>query len=303
MKTTWMAVAPIENERWSTKSTLPISFARGVRIDVIPAWVYAGIDSIQIDFTNSQRIKGSKNAFLVEYDAEALGSPDPDDPKTPARDIQTARHEAILLANLALWIANPNAVGYSSITHFENITLNPLLCQYAQIQSFSPLGSYAHTVLTNADFLLACSLHAELFDLSRRGPTWLAAYSVSLGLRERDWASRFMQMWIALEALFGPEDAREITFRLAQRLAFFLESDKNLAFELFKEIRASYSWRSKIVHGLKLSKLTGEESEVLANSIEHIVATCLRKILLDHSLVHSFDGPQREDFLDKLAFA
>lgn len=297
-----MAVAPIENERWLTKSTVPIMFADGVRIDVVPKWVYSGIDSIQIDLANSQRIKGSRNAFLVEYDADALGTPDPNDTNKPPRDIQTAKHESIFLANLALWISNPNAVGYSAIIHFENVTVDPVLRQYAPVRGFSPHGAYARTILQNNDFSLAASLHSQLFKINRNGPIWLAAYSVWLGLRERDWASRFMQMWIALEALFGPEDAREITYRLSQRIAFFLENDKSKAFDLFKDVKTSYSWRSKIVHGLKLSKLDRDESEVLSCSIENIVASCLRKILSDPTLVDAFDGSDREDFLDKFAF-
>lgn len=297
-----MAIAPIENDRWFTESPLPILFAEGVRIDTIPKWVYSGLDSIQIDFTNSQRIKGSRNAFQVEYSADAIGTPDPDDTKTPPRDIQTAKHEAIFLANLALWISNPNAVSYSAIIHYENVTADPLLRQYASIQGFKAHGAYLRRKLEHSDFELARSLHSQLSKLNRRGPVWLAAYSLWLGLHERDWASRFMQMWIALEALFGPDDAREITFRLSQRISFFLEPNKEKAFDLFKHVKASYSWRSKIVHGLKLSKLEQDESEVLSYSLEHMVAGSLRKILSDSKLIDFFDGSGREDFLDKFAF-
>ena len=33
---------------------------------------------------------------------------------------------------------------------------------------------------------------------------------------------RYALFWMALEALFGPEDGREISFRLSPRIAFLL---------------------------------------------------------------------------------
>jgi hypothetical protein len=156
--------------------------------------------------------------------------------------------------------------------------------------------------LVDDDFVRARTLHKQLLSLDEAGTIWRAVYSVSLGLRETDWASRFMQMWIAMEALFGPEDAREITYRISQRIALFLIAEKRNAFDLFQEVKSSYSWRSKVAHGLRLNKLETDESEVLSYSIEQLVATSLKKILLDPNLVKTFDGAQREEFLDSLVF-
>lgn len=50
--------------------------------------------------------------------------------------------------------------------------------------------------------------------------------------------------------MFGAEDGREITYRLSQRIAFFLASNQAEARQLFKEVKKAYSFRSKVAHGV-----------------------------------------------------
>jgi hypothetical protein len=298
----WISVAPIENSRWHTAVSLPIEFEKGVRIDRMPVWAYSTDTMVRLALADSERIKRSRNAFLVEYEAEALGSPDPEDRSDKPRGIQTTMHEAIFLANLALWIASPNAVGFCAMIHFDEADKEPQVRQYSSLREFLPHLDYENRILATEDFRLAQTLHKQLLLLDREGTVWRAAYSIWLGLREPDWASRFMQMWITMEALFGPEDAREITFRISQRIALFLSSEKSEASELFKDVKSSYSWRSKVAHGLRLSKLHRDESEVLSYSIEQLAATSMAKILSDTNLTKMFEGLQREEFLDNLVF-
>lgn len=296
-----MTVAPIENSRWHTAVPLPIGFEKGVRVDRMPTWVYSTDTMIKLALADSERIKNSRNGFLVNYEAEALGSPDPND-KSGKRGIQTSMHDSIFLANLGLWIANPNAIGFCAMIHFDEVNTAPRLRQYTPLREFRPHLDYENRILTIEDFHKARDLHKQLLLLDREGNIWRAVYSLWLGLREADWASRFMQMWIAMEALFGPEDAREITFRISQRIAFFLCSEKSKAHELFQEIKTSYSWRSKVAHGLRLSKLQQDESEVLSYSIEQLVASSVAKILSDSVLINVFEGTKREEYLDSLVF-
>ncbi|MBX3308523.1 MAG: hypothetical protein KF751_20950, partial [Nitrospira sp.] len=98
-----------------------------------------------------------------------------------------------------------------------------------------------------------------------------AAGATFRALLEQAWPLRFLLHWLAMESLFGPEDGREITFRLSQRVALFLESDKEKAQKLFSEVKNSYSWRSKVVHGLRLSKLKEDESYQLLVGLEQLV--------------------------------
>ena len=47
----------------------------------------------------------------------------------------------------------------------------------------------------------------------------------------------FLILWLVIESLFGPEDAREITFRLSQRLALFMGTDSEETRALFRKRR------------------------------------------------------------------
>lgn len=61
---------------------------------------------------------------------------------------------------------------------------------------------------------------------------------------------RLLDFWIALEALFLPEEpAQELSYRASLRVAFFLERDPVLREQAFRTARESYRARSAIVHG------------------------------------------------------
>jgi len=77
--------------------------------------------------------------------------------------------------------------------------------------------------------------------------------------------------WIALEAIFLPEAATELSYRVSLRVAYFLSSSSDERLELFRRVRASYEERSRIAHG--------EEPKDLQNVAEFTVST-LRQALL-----------------------
>lgn len=56
----------------------------------------------------------------------------------------------------------------------------------------------------------------------------------------------------------------------------FLEKEGSKAHVLFREIKQSYDWRSKIVHGLRVSKIKDEERDQLLSQSEEL----LRRIVL-----------------------
>lgn len=298
----WMSIAPIENSRWHSSVLLPVDFDNGVRIDRMPKWAYSTDILSKLVLADSERIQGSKNAFLVDYEAAALGSPGPEEKGSMQRSVQSIMHEKISLANLGLWLSNPNAIGFFAIIHFDEVDVAPSLRQYEPVRAFHPHLDYEKRILLEQDFQLAAGLYRKLLRLDRKGTIWRAAYSIWLGMLETDWAARYMQMWIAMESLFGPEDAREITFRISQRIALFLMPDKIKAHELFLEVKESYSWRSKVAHGLRLSKLQPDESEVLSYSIEQLTAFATAKILSETQWIEKFESTQREEFLDNLVF-
>jgi hypothetical protein len=105
--------------------------------------------------------------------------------------------------------------------------------------------------------------------------------------------------WVALEALFGPEDGREITYRLSQRLGFFLGRDRSEARDLFVTAKRGYAFRSRIVHGNWKKDREGEDRMFEA---ERFVRQSLLHILQDAELIKKFSSHAREHYLEDLVF-
>jgi hypothetical protein len=115
--------------------------------------------------------------------------------------------------------------------------------------------------------------------------------------------ARFLLSWVAIEALYGPSNPMEISYRLSQRVAFFLVPKRtNETRNLYESTRAGYSWRSKVVHGLRLSNLTEEESIKISHDAETLLRNTFLRILGDPEMIDRFDGDSRDEYLDSLVF-
>ena len=55
--------------------------------------------------------------------------------------------------------------------------------------------------------------------------------------------------WVGLESHFAPDSSSEVTYRATLRIAALLGRTATARVALLETMRASYSWRSKIVHG------------------------------------------------------
>jgi hypothetical protein len=67
-------------------------------------------------------------------------------------------------------------------------------------------------------------------------------------------------------------------------MAFFLEKEGSKAREVYSRIKKNYEWRSKIVHGLRLSNLQREKSNALLVELEELVRRSLVGILASENL-------------------
>jgi len=106
-----------------------------------------------------------------------------------------------------------------------------------------------------------------------------------------------------MEALYGSNSPQETTYRLSQRVAFFLGSNKSSEARKIIEIaKNGYGWRSKVVHGNRLSKLTTEESKRISYEAETLLRKTFLRILGDPEMISKFDGADREEYLDCLIF-
>lgn len=156
------------------------------------------------------------------------------------------------------------------------------------------------THISAADIAVAARLHGALASVKQdEGSLWTAIRATWAGLQLNAEPVRYALLWMALEALFGPEDGREMTFRLSQRIAFFLFEDRAKAKEVFGAVKDAYGFRSKIVHGRWKETAEGLERMV---EIEDWVRSAFGRILSDGTLQETFSSRKREGYLDGLVF-
>jgi len=304
MKNTWLACAPITSY-WGPPGSIipPIEFANGVKLEAVPDWVRTEKALKFLGWSRRESIK--KHAvfgFTVEYEAQSLGDPDPDWKGLKPRSIQEKAIEQIQLANLSIWIAKPCKLSYDAILHFDQPGDPESIRQAISFMGLVPHHEDTDNVLSADDFTKATTLHRSIVGLSRNGTLWTAVILLWKALTERFWDSRFLLLWVVLEAIFGPSDARETTFRLSQRVAFFLGNDRKKIIDIFKMTKKGYSWRSKVVHGSRLSKLSETESAKILHEVEQLIRKALIAILQNNEFIGKIDGKKREEFLDGLIF-
>src|SRR5581483_5559910 len=144
--------------------------------------------------------------------------------------------ERIWHTNPALWLARPCAVHVALYLHFEEATRGDAYFD-AQLTRRSRLrahGSYQDARLSVGDLRRAASLNEALAAVDDNTSIMNAARALFSALCESSSALRYLLLWMALEALFGPSEAMETTHRLRQRMALFLR-DGEEAYRLFKE--------------------------------------------------------------------
>ena len=211
-----------------------------------------------------------------------------------------ARSE-IQSAVTTLWLVRRTSFGFDKIVLSEESIDGWVWREMTSHDERAPLASYASADLEPEDFPQAMQFASVLSTARPGGAIKTALDTLGLALTQRSWPLRFLALWLALEGLFGPTDARETTFRLCQRISLFLESRGPSAIELFGRVNKLYGWRSKTVHGMRLQNLKADDSEEIIEQTELLVFRALRKLLAEESLVRLFDSKNRETYLDQLA--
>jgi hypothetical protein len=95
---------------------------------------------------------------------------------------------------------------------------------------------------------------------------------------------KLIDYWIGLESLFVPDTNEELSYRTALRIAAFLGSDGAERQRIYKEMKDSYSLRSRIVHGSMSKRRRGKnrtpsEASELINLTQANLRRALLKIL------------------------
>lgn len=291
---TFHTVVPIHNVDLSPGTT--VEFAGGLRLTAMPHWVEKQ-ELLSTD--DREAIRLASHAFVVSYEAAVLRERDPNWTGAYPKSIQESKYELCVLGNLALWLIKPSPVCFSVVIHAPQSDAEPVA---QQVQSCSPLLCHpdnADARITASDLDIAPGLHQGLASISPATALFTAIRATWVGLKMNMEPVRFALFWIALEALFGPEDAREITYRLSQRLGFFLGASQGEARELFLKAKTAYGVRSKIVHGRW--KEDPENTTRMAET-EAFLRRSLVRIMESKDLTATFSGKSRERFLDDLVF-
>jgi hypothetical protein len=294
----WTTVIPIHN--LDPSLTEPIEFSGGLVLTGVPAWVHK--DSMLKEFgrRDLDSVKAAKYAFAVEYEAEALGSPDPAWKGKEPRSIQDSQRELALLASLALWLSRPSPVCLTLIIHAPHHEGKPFTQQIERQDPVLHHPREAHVRMSAGDLRRASMLHSKLIRVRRNTAVWTALRATFSALQMYAPEIRYALFWIALEALFGPTDGREITFRLSQRMAFFLATTRAGAKETVTIAKKAYAFRSKVVHG---NWTLNPQMHALMGDTETIARSCLVHLAENDELIDLFMTNRREAYLDDLAFA
>ena len=231
-------------------------------------------------------------------------------PELPDGSDGHARAFAMLkLAALGLWISKPNPISFEMAIYSPDLEKSDESFEQWDLPFKAHVSDFTAR-LVESDITAARTIIERLeiirnqaSDNDDGGAIWLATTSCMKALMESWWQSRYLTFWTGIESLYGPEDAREISYRMAYRVAWFLSEDKIEAKRDFDQVRKGYNWRSKIAHGRSLKKLPIDESAEVLHVAESLLQRSLRRILLDESLLKTFDSSTRESFLDALSFS
>lgn len=118
----------------------------------------------------------------------------------------------------------------------------------------------------------------------------------------RNLAYKISNYCSALETVFSTDSA-ELSHKLSERIAFFLQNDFN-KLSTFKLIKKAYAVRSKLTHGDTLENKQIELLGDLSEEIDNIIRFSFNKILKDGYLLATFDSPNNaiDSYFENLIF-
>lgn len=250
MSNKWCTVVPLNH---FGHLAVPFNLATDVVLTLAPNWLMGDNTTKDMSLDDREIVTRCRYVLLRQYEAEHFGEHDPTWKESIPRSKQDAALEVIQLADLALWLAKPSSIGFSRIVMAEVIGNDWTIVQFGRDRPLTPHVSDVNAIITKNDLLLAAQLHSVLIGLPRNGVLWIAARTLWTALKQMEWNVRYLFVWVVLESLYGSKNPGEITFRISQRIAFFLSSDKSKRQKLFESARTGYKWRSRVAHGMRLS--------------------------------------------------
>jgi hypothetical protein len=283
-----------------------IEFGAGFVLQALPSWVREEPILKGLSRRDREGVLAAKFALVAEYKAAAIGESDPTWKGEEPRSVQKVKDDAAIMASIAIWLTQPSMVCYTGIFHATSWAVpgsEDALPVIQQIEIQTPVYCHPKDVenqVTVSHLGTAARFHTILVDIPRKNPVWEALRSTWAALTMYSADRRYPFFWMALESLFGADDAAEIGYKLAQRISFFLADTPDDARELFKKVKACYRMRSIIIHGRW--KDDPKIDEVMYTS-EAIVRTVFRDLISNPDLLRTFISRHRDKFLEDWVFS
>lgn len=299
MNENWITIAPVG---YGTKNITKINFQfdNNFILGPMPEWFINDKWKTNLNANEKDRLKRSQIGFQIKYKASSLGDPDPSFKGEEKRSLQDKAEELVGFALLSIWITKPSLLCCRLYTHWEHTNGTWIWREINRNRGFLIHPKDVKQNITEEDLVKAKNLYSGIIKCPRKNNLWTAIRTVFCALSSYPWSTQYLLFWIAIEALFG--DSSEITYRISQRLALFMENDKQIAYELFKKIKNSYTHRSSIAHGSSVPGKTREERERIGFDLQEILCKSLIMILEDQEKIRIFSSKDRKEFLDKLCF-
>jgi hypothetical protein len=292
----WQTIIPIRGIDLSPNQRF--DFADGMVLDVLPDWVSPHPWLIMLGERIKQSVKKATHGLIINYEAEAFGSPDPAWQGPDLKSIQEVKYELAVLANFALWLSCPSPVRLACVFHVELRDPDPMVKHIGTVPRVFHHPKDSDRSPSAKDFKRAQHLHSSLALLPRgQGSVWNAFQAVWAALQTHVDIIRYFLFWVALESLFGPDNGVQISLKLSKRIAAFLAKDHNEAQELSTKVKKGYKFRSTIAHG---RWKVNPNSEALLAVVEIFARESLIHVLTDNDLLKTFSGKGREKYLDGL---
>jgi hypothetical protein len=298
-----MALAPIFPENALTVPP-PVDLGCQVRIDVPPTVFRSGRVATLI-----QERVGKRSAFteanlalITEYDATSLYDPDPSPPGRP-RSKSAAACQQLQLANLSLWLARPTDIHFNLLIDLEYVIDTWCLARDPTV--FWPgvvtLPRYGTARLTGTDIDVARDLLAALSELTTKGTGFVASRYLWLALNQEMVDASYGLLWIAVEALLGPENRKRIGERISMRGAAMIGGDRTQQALTYHRVSEGWRARNEVMHGDTLEERSDPEKFLLLWEAHELIRGVLRRVLTEPAVRDPFSTfSDREAFLQEL---
>ncbi|MFI5182023.1 MAG: hypothetical protein ACHQPI_11565 [Thermoanaerobaculia bacterium] len=294
---TWYyAVAPVFTSGVPAEVHLPVDLGNGVRLDRLPPIYGNYVDEMTRQVGTFHTAASGGLALVSDYEADCMDAPDPSPPGRP-RSMADAAGQAIQIGSLSTWLAQPTDLSFCLIAVLsEKIRPRPIVYPPLHV----PEG-FVFGVLTPERFVEARTINERLFRLSTRTTAWVATRYLWFALHEEAIDLAYGILSIAIEALVGPEDFKDLTHRIPRRGAALLGGGRSD--QCLTHVRLAKWWKARcdVMHGETLEKHADVEKKKLLGGALELVRLGIRKILLDPAVAAEFVSfPTRDAYLERI---